>query len=376
MDSLKNLSKKWTPREYILNVLLLLSMVVTGFILLGLGVSYLETRQRGPALALAAGTFCWEVLGYGLCRRGRIRAAIWVYLALLVGLPTGLVYLFGFRTTYVIIYVLPVALAALLQRTRTSMVVATVAILLYLIVGGAQAGGVLSVERQPSLVMQGMGIALSLLSLIVVLRLQLQRSQRHLKDALSRVREREKGLAAAHQRNLELMDDMEEAAREHQAALEALQAAIERNKSLIAGQQRFLDDLACLEAPVIPLQRDLLLIPLVGVVDAVSAESLGAVVLAQVEARQARTAVFDATALPQMGDRVAQTLLSLMKALKVMGCRPVVTGLSPANARVLAREESDLELSTYQDLQQGVIQLLDLDEKAFHLASSKWMGEA
>lgn len=59
-----------------------------------------------------------------------------------------------------------------------------------------------------------------------------------------------------------------------------------------------------------------------------------------------------------MGDQVAQALIRLMKAMKVMGCQPVVTGLSTANARLLAREEIDLEIKTYQDLQQGVIQLL------------------
>ncbi len=385
MDGLKRLGKKLltprsrdekgTLREYMLNVLLLLSLVVTGLALLGFGVSYLKTRQHGLALPMAAGTFCWEALGYGLFRRGQIKAAILVFLSLLVSLPTGLVCLFGFRTAYVMAYVLPVALAALLQRARTSMVVATVAILLYLIVGGAQASGVWPVGRQSSLAMQGGGIALSLLGLIV-LQLQLWQSQRDLGDALSRVRERTKRLAAAHQRNLELIDELEEAARDHQVALEVLRAAIERNKSLIAGQQRFLDDLACLEAPVIPLRHDFLLIPLVGVVDPVSAEALGAVALEQVEARQAHVVVFDATALPLMGDQVAQTLVHLMKAVKVMGCQPVVTGLSPANARVLAREERNLELRTYQDLQQGVIHLLGLDEKAFQLAPLKWTGEA
>jgi anti-anti-sigma regulatory factor len=291
-------------------------------------------------------------------RTGNRKKTLWVFLALLVSLPTGLMYLFGFRTAYVVVYVLPVALAALLRRARAGMVVATSAILLYLIVGGAQTGGVWSVSRQSSLTLQGVSVTLSLLGVIAILRLQLRQSQQDLRDALSRVRERATKLAAAHQRNLELIDEMEEAAREHQAASEALQAAVERNKSLVAGQQRFLDDLAYLEAPVIPLRRDLLLIPMVGVVDLVSAETLGAVVLEQVETRQARTVVFDATGLPLMGDQVAQALIRLMKAMKVMGCQPVVTGLSTANARLLAREEIDLEIKTYQDLQQGVIQLL------------------
>lgn len=370
-------NRKRTLRERILNTLLLLSLTVTGLTLLGFGLGYLTTGRHTLALALAAATFCWTALSYSLFRSSRVKIANWIFLALLTALPTGMVYLFGFRAACVIFYVLPVALAALLLRARTSMVVATTAILLYLLVGGAQAKGILPTEQRPFAAMQGIGIALSLWGLSAILRLQLRQSRQNLTDALRHAHEHTGQLSAVYQRNLELVDELEEAARHHQTALQALRAAIERNKSLTARQQRFLDDLAYLEAPVIPLRRDLLLVPLVGVVDPASAETLGAAVLEQVGVRQARTVVFDATALPLLGAQVAQALLDLMKALRVMGCRSVVTGLAPANARVLARVGLDLELETFQDLQQGLVHLLELDEKVLQQAplESKWMEE-
>ncbi len=370
-------NRKLTLRERILNMLLLLSLTVTGLALLRFGLDCLSTSRHTLALALAAATFCWTALSYGLFRSGQIKIANWIFLALLTVLSSGMVYLFGFRAAYVIFYVLPVALAALLLRARTSMAVATAAILLYLLVGGAQAKGILPTEQQPSAAMQGVSIALSLWGLSAILRLQLRQSRQNLTGALWRAHEHTRQLSAAYQRNLELVDELEEAARHHQTVLQALQAAIERNKSLTAKQQQFLDDLAHLEAPVIPLRRDLLLVPLVGVVDPASAETLGAAVLEQVGVRQARTVVFDATALALLDAQIAQALIDLMKALRVMGCHSVVTGLAPANARVLARVGLDLELETFQDLQQGLVHLLELDEKVLQQAplESKWIEE-
>jgi rsbT co-antagonist protein RsbR len=117
--------------------------------------------------------------------------------------------------------------------------------------------------------------------------------------------------------------------------------------------------LRALATPLIPVGEGVLVVPLVGAVDAGRAKQLLEALLAGVAAHRARTAIIDVTGVPDLAMDVADGLLRAARAVRLLGAQAVLTGLSPAIARSLAGAGVDLAgLTTRATLRDGIAHAL------------------
>lgn|GEM_PF-315192 len=175
-----------------------------------------------------------------------------------------------------------------------------------------------------------------------------------------------RALTAAHTREQEL-DQLRQSleatvAERTQSLEEALQTVAERESNLV----RTLEQLDAsqhaireLSTPVIPILEDVLVVPLIGVLEQDRAATLMTNVLQTVEQARARYVIFDVTGVPMVDALVAETLLQATAAVQLLGTRTVLVGLRPEVAQTVASLGLELRsLKTFANLQMALEDLL------------------
>ncbi len=151
---------------------------------------------------------------------------------------------------------------------------------------------------------------------------------------------------------------------------ERLQLEAERTRlqqDLIEAQQRMIHELS---TPVIPLMDRMLVMPLVGSIDALRAKDLMRALLQGVTRHRARLVILDITGVPLVDSGVAGYLDKTMQAARLKGAQVIVTGVSDAVAETIV----DLGLNwagieTLQDMQTGLI--TGLERLGYQLVQKK-----
>lgn len=146
-----------------------------------------------------------------------------------------------------------------------------------------------------------------------------------------------------------------DAAREAEQNAAALSTANERMSEQLATQQRLIDLVSTLETPTVGIGDDVLLAPLVGHLDSRRAAQITDRLLAAVNARHSRLLILDITGVPVVDTEVAAALLRMVRAVGLLGCRVVLTGVSAAIAVSMTRLGIDLShIETLRDPQEAL----------------------
>lgn len=117
------------------------------------------------------------------------------------------------------------------------------------------------------------------------------------------------------------------------------------NEVLVAAQAQLArqnDAIRALSTPVIEVARGVLILPLIGLVDAARAEQIMEQLLAAIVRQAASTVILDLTGVPTIDTAAAHHLLQVTAAAKLLGTRSIITGVSPGNAQTLVRLDVDL----------------------------------
>lgn len=109
-----------------------------------------------------------------------------------------------------------------------------------------------------------------------------------------------------------------------------------------------------LSTPVMPVHRQILVLPLIGAVDDERARRITERVLAETSQRRARIVIIDVTGLPHCDGGVLASLTSVVRAVQLLGARAVLVGIQPEIARILAGFDLDRALVTLSDLQSAI----------------------
>ncbi|HEX9823497.1 MAG TPA: STAS domain-containing protein [Actinomycetota bacterium] len=121
---------------------------------------------------------------------------------------------------------------------------------------------------------------------------------------------------------------------------------------IISQQQQAIRELS---TPVLQINDELLLLPMVGVVDSHRARQMTDQLLKAIHQKRARVVVIDITGVPTVDSMVANHLVQAVEAARLLGARAVVTGVSAEVAQTLVRIGVDLSrLDTEGDLQKGL----------------------
>jgi rsbT co-antagonist protein RsbR len=140
-----------------------------------------------------------------------------------------------------------------------------------------------------------------------------------------------------------------------QSALQEVQSRSDEQAQLLEAleQQRML--VRELSVPVIPISESTLIMPLVGALDSTRLRELQEQALRALEHSTARYLVLDITGVPIVDSQVAQGLLAVVQAARLLGAQVLLVGIRPEVAQAIVGLGLDLrEMYTASDLQSAL----------------------
>jgi rsbT co-antagonist protein RsbR len=122
-----------------------------------------------------------------------------------------------------------------------------------------------------------------------------------------------------------------------------------------------------ISTPAISLWEGIVVLPVVGVVDSVRAKQMMSAMLAKIKETSAKIIILDIQGVAAIDTAVANHLIKITKATKLMGCRCVISGISPVVAEAIVQlgiELGDVATnSTLKDALSDAFAMLHFDVK-------------
>jgi len=127
---------------------------------------------------------------------------------------------------------------------------------------------------------------------------------------------------------------------------------VEERERVIREQQEAIRDLS---TPVLQVRDRLLILPIIGMLDAQRARQLTEQLLGAIQSSRAKVVVIDITGVAAIDLTVANHIVQTVEAARLMGASDVITGLSSKIAQTLVALGVDLSMmNTVGDLQGGL----------------------
>jgi len=116
-----------------------------------------------------------------------------------------------------------------------------------------------------------------------------------------------------------------------------------------------------LSTPLIPIRDDIMVMPLIGTIDPERADRVLTTLLTGISKTSARVAIVDVTGVVAVDEQVANTLVRVARAVRLLGTRMVLSGIGPEVARTLIMIGADLSgILTCANLQAAVAHAVKL----------------
>jgi anti-anti-sigma regulatory factor len=257
-------------------------------------------------------------------------------------IATGVLAVGGWHTSIAVIYVLGVALATLLNGLIGGIVLSVVSLAIYGIIGWQFSLGMVPTEMFPSPEkLWGMNVVILGITMAGACALLYVLDRQLVNTAAKRVQEMR--LYA---------DELEEVAREREQLVFRLQKTAQE-------QEQLLTTIRKISAPVLPVFEGLIVMPLVGQLDAERTALLLDDMLRGIRTFDADYVLLDVTGVPSMSAESAQNLLQAVNGARMLGSECKLVGVQPAVAQELVQLDADLgEIPSYSTLREGLSDLL------------------
>jgi rsbT co-antagonist protein RsbR len=351
-----NLEDKDEARQArLLNMLMLsflLGMVL--FVLSGLGL-WLWGSEVPLALFVGApgAVIAILVVAHVLNRRGWLRLAVWVFLGLLNVMLLALLLALGHRSAMPMFIPIAILAAAVLTRQRAAFVFAVIWGVIYFVVVLSEVSGwhdpfLFPADQPfpPPLLVIGRILAIGLMGVLAWL------AAGSMLEAIADAR-RNLERAELHEAELErARQSLAQQVRERTRDLENALVDVQEN---MFEQVALLDALRAQSIPVVPLFREVIAVPVVGMLDAERAERLLSSVLEGVEQYDAHVVLLDITGVPVVDEAAARGLAEVVSGARLLGAECVLVGVNPEIASKLVDLEADLgRLISRGDMEAGL----------------------
>lgn len=127
---------------------------------------------------------------------------------------------------------------------------------------------------------------------------------------------------------------------------------VQERERVIGQQQATIHKLS---TPVLQVRERLLILPIIGILDAQRTSQLTEQLLGAIRTNRAKVVVIDITGVPTIDKTVANHIVETVRACRLMGADAILTGLSPEIAQTLVTLGVDLSMmDTVGDLQGGI----------------------
>jgi anti-anti-sigma regulatory factor/HAMP domain-containing protein len=134
-----------------------------------------------------------------------------------------------------------------------------------------------------------------------------------------------------------------------------LEQTLTELQAATAAREQLAVTVRAMSVPVVPILEQVLLIPLVGEIDAERAAILLERLLDGIKTRHARVAIIDITGVPLVDASLVEWLIKATSAARLMGARCILVGIGPEVAQALVASGADLaNLATRADLRSAV----------------------
>lgn len=144
-----------------------------------------------------------------------------------------------------------------------------------------------------------------------------------------------------------------------QAALTEVQARAAEQARLLSAVDQYQVTIRDMTMPVIPINRTTLVMPLIGALDTARLNQLHTQALTAVERAGARTLLIDVTGVSMVDTHVAQGLIGVTRAVRLLGAHVVLTGIRPEVAQtIVTLGISFQDLVTRSTLEAGMTYVL------------------
>ena len=97
----------------------------------------------------------------------------------------------------------------------------------------------------------------------------------------------------------------------------------------------YTDSIMSMSTPVTPIWEGILLLPLLGIVDSNRAQDIMHKTLTKISETTAKVFIMDISGIAAVDTAVANQLLKITKATQLMGCKAIISGISPEVAYTL-----------------------------------------
>jgi len=149
--------------------------------------------------------------------------------------------------------------------------------------------------------------------------------------------------------------DLRAAAEERRLQQERLEVQNKELESRLQTIEQQAEAIRTLSTPVMEIWDDILVLPVVGVVDTQRCMDIMNNLLGALVEQQARCVILDITGVEMVDTSTADHLLKVTRAAALVGARCVLTGISPAVAQTLVELSADVsELVTLRSLKDGL----------------------
>jgi anti-anti-sigma regulatory factor len=176
----------------------------------------------------------------------------------------------------------------------------------------------------------------------------------------TRLSETSEALRRANERlEREVQQRTDELRRANEQLAEELLRRTETERARAALQEEIIRvqsvQLAELSTPLVPVAESIMVLPLLGSVDAQRAQDIVEAVLGEAQAYRAKVVLIDVTGLRRVDELAASLLLRVSRALRLLGSQAILTGMRPDVAQTLVRMGADLTgIVTRANLQSGI----------------------
>lgn len=168
-----------------------------------------------------------------------------------------------------------------------------------------------------------------------------------------------------------LLNDMLASLRSANREMEVQQTKLVRtNEQLqqqLASERELLKLVSALETPVVSLAEGILLAPIVGHIDSRRADTLRSHLLEAVHVNRTNLMILDITGVTTIDTSVAQALMMTIQALRLLGCKVIVSGISATVALTLTHLGIDMSNVETVRSPEEALQRMRSGERLIHL---------